>query len=336
LGQSFCDIEVICVDDGSADRSGEILSAFQIDDPRVRVITATHAGQSAARNRALRESHGRYVYFLDSDDVLEDGTLAAMYEHATKRDLDIFCFDGTVFFDEPRLKEEFGGYESQNTYFRANSYSEVVTGIEMFTQMHRNDEYPVSVCLQLFRRDFLVSHGLTFQEGIIYEDNIFTFECWMAAERVSHENLPLFRRRIRPGSTVTSAVTFANFFGYFMCWCRIAGLTMRFDLPRDTALEVRNLLTTYRSRAIRFQNSLPTGQVSAELEKQSPLLRYVYDRLFDSNDPGREIQLLRSEIAAIKSSRSFRAGLALTSLPRHAKQATMRMRRLLRSLVATY
>ena len=80
LGESFADWELVCVDDGSTDGSGAILSEYSARDRRIRVITQKNGGASFARNRALSEMRGEYFFFLDADDILFSGSLAALAE----------------------------------------------------------------------------------------------------------------------------------------------------------------------------------------------------------------------------------------------------------------
>ena len=72
LNQTFSNIELVCVNDGSKDNSLEILNEFKAKDSRVKVIDKENGGCGSARNRALDEATGEYVYFFDPDDMLED------------------------------------------------------------------------------------------------------------------------------------------------------------------------------------------------------------------------------------------------------------------------
>ncbi len=87
LSQSFSNFEFLVVDDGSPDKSAEIVMRYALLDPRIRLIRQQNAGAPTARNRALRMAQGRYVYFMDSDDWAEKTMLEDMYRLAEAHDL---------------------------------------------------------------------------------------------------------------------------------------------------------------------------------------------------------------------------------------------------------
>ena len=88
LNQTFTDIELICVNDGSKDNSLEILNEFASKDSRVKVIDKENGGCGSARNRALDEASGEYIYFFDPDDMIENNALELAYDSAVKNDSD--------------------------------------------------------------------------------------------------------------------------------------------------------------------------------------------------------------------------------------------------------
>ena len=89
VSQTLTDIEIICVDDGSTDKSLHILKEYKKADPRIRIITETNAGPATARNTGLRRARGEYVAFLDADDFYEPDMLETLYNCAKENDLDI-------------------------------------------------------------------------------------------------------------------------------------------------------------------------------------------------------------------------------------------------------
>ena len=99
LGQTLKEIELICVDDGSTDRSMEILLEYASKDKRIRVITQKNGGPGKARNTALPYATGKYISFLDADDWFEQDFLEKMFDRSDEVQADI-CICETQRFDD--------------------------------------------------------------------------------------------------------------------------------------------------------------------------------------------------------------------------------------------
>ena len=80
INQTFTDIEIICVDDGSTDKSSEILEEYEQKDKRFTVISQPNKGVSAARNRGMQQAKGKYIMFVDSDDWLAHNACEQAYK----------------------------------------------------------------------------------------------------------------------------------------------------------------------------------------------------------------------------------------------------------------
>ena len=89
VNQTFTDIEIILVDDGSPDNSGKMCDDWSQKDRRIRVIHKENGGLSDARNRGIQESSGEYIIFIDSDDFIEPKMLEVLYNLATDHDADV-------------------------------------------------------------------------------------------------------------------------------------------------------------------------------------------------------------------------------------------------------
>lgn len=87
--QTFKDIEIICVDDGSTDNSGQILDKYAQNDSRIKVIHQTNGGLSCARNSGIKIANGRYISFVDSDDWVDKDFIEKLYDAIIRNDADI-------------------------------------------------------------------------------------------------------------------------------------------------------------------------------------------------------------------------------------------------------
>ena len=213
VGQTLEEIEIICVNDGSTDGSLEILKEYGARDKRITILSQENRGISSARNHGAERASGEYFYFMDGDDILEKEALFKLYALAAEKNLDVVYFDGKSFFETEELREEKKNYITY--YTRTGDYSRVMTGAQMFHEMLLMDEYRSSLCIQFISAAHYKKENLTFAEGITGEDNIFTFQCIMPANRVYHTKEAFFHRRVRENSIMTSAGKFEQIYGMF-------------------------------------------------------------------------------------------------------------------------
>lgn len=215
LKQTLKDIEIICVNDGTPDHSMDIVEKYAKADERIVIVEKENGGLSSARNAGLEVAKGEYVYFLDSDDYILENTLEVLYQEASKECLDNIYFDAESFFESEDLKEEMAVYVDY--YVRKADYSKVVNGLELLRKMDENNEFRPSACLQMPKREFLKKHQIEFCCGIIHEDNLFSLECLLEAQRVKHIPKQFYMRRVRAESIMTATKEFKSSFGYYMC-----------------------------------------------------------------------------------------------------------------------
>jgi glycosyltransferase involved in cell wall biosynthesis len=215
LSQTLREIEVICVDDGSQDESSDILREYAAKDPRISVYTQENCGAAVARNRGMTLASGEYIYLMDSDDWLQDDALERLYEAARENDLEIVYFNGEAFFEENCGSKAISKYTDY--YSRKGQYPSCCSGPEMLVQMRKKKEYRVIPMLQLFRRKFLQEKELLFPEGIIHEDDSFTFRAILSAERVGYVAESFFHRRVHGDSVMQKSDRIPHVYGYFRC-----------------------------------------------------------------------------------------------------------------------
>lgn len=226
LNQTFYDFEVILVNDGSTDSSGEICDEYVEKDERVTVIHQKNGGLSVARNTGLSEANGKYVYFLDSDDYISGNALKTLLDIAENDDSDIVFFDAVSFADT----EDFT--VSQN-YIRKNKYL-TDNGYNVFTSLTQAKEFHSAVPLLFIGRDFLIESGIKFVPGILYEDMVFTYQLFYKAKTVSQCSRALYHRRYRKDSIMTSAKSKKHFDGCIAVYSHNAEFTKKLN-ENDTS-----------------------------------------------------------------------------------------------------
>ena len=155
--QTYADIEVILVNDGSTDGSREICEQYCEKDIRFRLINQENQGQSVARNRGVKESVGQFIMFVDSDDVINTNVLEVLLPYM-KTDVDIVECRMT------RKKEEFFLNKTSTIVFEGNSKEAILNCIAF-------KEVKYCAFKKLYRREIV--EKIPFLEGYIYED-VFT------------------------------------------------------------------------------------------------------------------------------------------------------------------
>lgn len=101
INQTFKDLEIICVDDGSTDKSSEILEEYEQKDKRFTVISQPNKGVSAARNRGMQQAKGKYIMFVDSDDYIASNACELIYNSAEEKDVIFYYFLTIILVQAP-------------------------------------------------------------------------------------------------------------------------------------------------------------------------------------------------------------------------------------------
>ncbi|MDD2607333.1 glycosyltransferase [Lascolabacillus sp.] len=209
LNQSLKEIEIIVIDDGSTDDSVAVIRRLAASDERIHLHLQGNCGPSRSRNRGVEIANGEYLYFMDSDDLLEPDALGLCYRLASDRQLDFLFFDAVSFSSE--------GLETDETiYRRTYLFDELVTytGVELVNRMVDYNLYRASVCLNFIDAGFLKRNSILFFPDIIHEDELFTARLYLSATRVACLKRDLYRRRIRSGSITTTRFSERNIEGY--------------------------------------------------------------------------------------------------------------------------
>ncbi len=194
--QTLRDIEIICIDDGSTDRSLEILKEIAAKDSRLRILRQQNRGAGAARNYGIREAKGQYLFFADADDRLAPDLLEKATALAEKASADIVAF-GFRRFNADGMRDRQLGY--QGHWLPAGSM--------VFSRADCPDHilqmtYPAP-WNKLFARRFVLDAGLRFDEISSSNDIAFSAVASFKARRIAVLNETLYFHRIGHGGTIT-------------------------------------------------------------------------------------------------------------------------------------
>ena len=314
-GQTLREIEIICVDDGSTDSSPAILREYAAADDRFVVLTKKNGGQSSARNMAIEAARGEYVFFFDSDDRILPEMCEELYSAASADRLDNVYFNASVFFESTEVERDNQNYVDY--YTRTGSYPGVMSGRELFTKMQNAHDYLPSPCLQFVRRGLLLDRDIRFREGIVHEDNLYTFVCICEAERVRYVDKAYFLRRVRDNSTMTAGVGPRHFDGYFTCLAQMLEYASGREFDQPTADAAASLIMSIFRNASTVYHRLPPDERGLVLKPQTVTERYLFNTVLANVAGGRASgNPATCRDCEVVNSLSYKLGRVLTFIPR--------------------
>lgn len=191
INQTLKDIEIICVNDGSTDKSVEILNNFAKKDKRIKIISQKNKGQSAARNEGIKIAKGKYIGFLDSDDWADRTMFEKLYENATKFDAEISMCSITTFDEKTNI------YNKSDPYMTLDLFSQNFEN-RAFNPKETYD-FIFRICVtpwnKIYKKSFLNKYNILFEEGLNFEDNVFFYKTFFQAKKIclTKENLIFYR-----------------------------------------------------------------------------------------------------------------------------------------------
>ena len=265
LSQTLKDMEIIAVNDGSTDNSEEIIQKYRQLDSRVVSITQQNKGQSAARNLALQHAQGKYVYMMDSDDILQSpDALQVCYDYAEKNHADFIFFDGESFSEKgvDRISRNTKRTHLVEEDKRCNG--ENLLHLVLDTETHN-----CVVWLLFIRRDFLERTKLRFYEGIIHEDELFTTMLTLSSDNIYCLKRSLVGHRIRTASTMGKHFSKRN----MDCYLTVADELLKFS----QAPIIHKFLRYTLSKVFYTAHQIPFSQKPAVFWRalRSGYLKYI-------------------------------------------------------------
>ena len=207
VNQTLTDIEIICVNDGSKDKSLEILNDYASKDDRITVIDQENGGHAVATNRGMDMATGKYLFLMDSDDILDLHALEETYNLAEQKNVDFVIFQAINYYMD---KDEY--IEEEN--YSMNALADHV-GDSVFDYKDVRDyvfDITVTPWSKLYNRQFIEKNNIRFPEGLVFDDNVFFYDVLFAAERITFLRKHLFKRRWYPtSSTRAGDLRFLNY-----------------------------------------------------------------------------------------------------------------------------
>lgn len=187
--QTVLDLQIIAVNDGSTDRSGELLERMASQDPRIEVVHQANAGLGAARNTGLTRSRGSFITFMDPDDLIPSTAYALM--------VDTLRRTGSRFVVGRIVRLKSGKYIMPGFSKQVHQFDRFGTSIEEFPDALMD----IIACNRMFVRDFWMSEIGLFPEGVAYEDHVPVTAAYLRADRFDILHTTTYDWRIREDET---------------------------------------------------------------------------------------------------------------------------------------
>lgn len=190
--ESLCGLEIeneiIVVNDGSTDNSLKAVQEFREKNQseNIIIIDQENRGLSEARNTGLRRACGEYVSFVDSDDFVSREEYRKIISRMAEERLDVLIGNGIYYFEENSPKNSVFG--------RSEKLREigVRTGEEWLLALEKYGSYRAEVWDDIYRREFLLSNSLFFKPGRLHEDEVFTVEVLLSAQKVGYADIAFY------------------------------------------------------------------------------------------------------------------------------------------------
>ncbi len=193
--QTYENLEILLVDDGSPDSCGAMCDSFAREDPRIRVIHKENGGLSSARNAGIDQARGEYLGFVDSDDFLEKDAYEALMAMAREEDLKLVCGGR---YD---VRHETG----EKTVGLCPPRREVISGEELVKRIFLWDNIDSAAWDKLYHRSLFAS--IRYPLGMIVEDVPTTYRIALLAGKAGMVSKPIYNYYHRPGSITTGAIS---------------------------------------------------------------------------------------------------------------------------------
>lgn len=258
LAQTDSSFEVLLVDDGSQDSSSEIAVQFASRFGNFRYLRINHSGLSVARNEGLLLAQGKWVLFLDADDVLSSDTIATIKKVDRLNRAEVIRF---LRADFDRLEPPISADRSRPVVLQLrdgpNAFAEKVFGMD----------WDPSACPQATTRKLLLENDILFVPGLLHEDNLWTPQTWLAAGVVAQVDEVHYWVRRRQGSLTYSPASLARARGLFTAERELRALSLHTATPAGKQALVRLSISVASNAVVMMRSWLKQASNCADIRR---------------------------------------------------------------------
>jgi len=222
VGQSYKNIEIILVNDGSTDDSGTLCDELAKKDSRIRVIHKSNGGLSSARNAGLDIAHGDYISFVDSDDFLNTATIEKMAQCLQTYDCDIACVKCDIIDSEGNITRTFSNNTNQVEILKSKQY------IQGICEKRLSE----SVCDKLFAKKLLKNRR--FEVGRLNEDFFFLSKLLLQGKNIALIDFAGYNYVKHEGTITSDRKNFASLKDAIQNSCELIEISKKLGIETET------------------------------------------------------------------------------------------------------
>ena len=280
LKQTYDNVEIILVDDGSPDSCPEICDRLASENENITVIHKENGGSSEARNFGMKAAKGDFICFLDSDDYWdEEDALEYLVNIALSEDADV------VTYGLKKVRASDGSFVFEKRYELDNI--ENLTSAELFEKMVRESKLNISACLKLMKRSFLIENDLFFKVGMKTEDLEWAIRFFACEPEISVYFHSFYVYRIGREGSNTSTMDY----GHLKDFCDIIDSSI--EIINNTDKSIQKPLMSYLMYQTVILVAL-TGKIKMTKAQRNEINSYLSDvckKYLKSNTMDKKVQL---------------------------------------------
>lgn len=276
LNQSYSNLEVILIDDGSTDESGQMCDKLRARDKRIKVFHQENKGLSAARNKGIELHTGRYLTFVDSDDYIAKSFIEDLYSIMIENDADLAMCLGQKFYEGEKPKKEVFEISLSEVYDSQNA-------LESMLYRKKINSYAWG---KLYKSELF--NTVRFPEGVLFEDMCTLYKIYAISHKIVFNPARMYYYYQRRGSIVNSEFSkkkieqikisediirfvhknYPTIYNAAVSKCFIAAVDIYRRIPRGEEFAeekqyAESIIKKYRKRVLRDSNNKKLTQVIA-------------------------------------------------------------------------
>lgn len=230
LNQTYYNLEILLIDDGSTDRSGIICEELKKDDSRIKVFHKRNAGVSSARNVGIKNATGKYLIFIDSDDRLEFTMIEILYNNLKKNNVDISVCEYYIEFENGKIERK-----------QLEEEEKILTKEEFYVEILKDEFFGGYLFNKLIKKELVCCKNdiKLFEENIhICEDLVFICQIAQAMNKAYYTTVPYYYYLQRKGGAlknIYSKKQLSNFYAYI----KIIEIYNNNSIPIDIKFQIK-------------------------------------------------------------------------------------------------